>query len=533
MLCVRHFALLLLIAGTASVSMAQDEADPAEAIPKPPTIPDEPKTVDPANHVPEQLAKLATVEFADKSLRDIAAWIQTEQKIPVLFDTKTLNETGVALGEPVTDRLQNEPVYLLLNRLRGLNLAWYVEDNILRITTTSVASERMSTQPYNVGDLLDGGFKQAAISNVIQETTSGPWEEESGEGGGLEWLGDVLFVRQTDNMHREVNGLLAALRKHARRTFTLDPPQHGALREKLAANVSVNFNDTPLSKVVEDLATQSKADIRLEPIGLRNARVRDREPITLKLSDRPLSTTLDVLLADLELRWILRDGVLWLTDQVTASRFMKTAVFDVRDLCRDSSEADALGNAIQTQTSGPWLNDEGNGGSYIFAKPGALVVRQTETILEEIHTLMATYRKALLASKPRERSDIDEVSTRYYRMHINIAKDLSVLLPLLVEPKSWINDEQPNAVGTVMKLSSRPDVVAVTKEKQASAVLMDQAVLIIRQTRSVHEKISDVIARIESGDTPLTATGGGSGFGGGFFSVDEEGKSTRLRKKSK
>ena len=449
---------------------SQDDAAEKTAIPKPPTIPDEPKTVDPAKHVAAQLAQPATVKFDDSSLREIATWIQTEHKIPVLFDGRALATARIAQGEPVTDSLNNEPLYLLLNRLRSLKLSWYVEDEILRITTVQVASERMTTQPYNLGDLLDKGLKQNKISDAILLATDGPWEDISGEGGGLEWLGDVLFVRQTNQNHRQVSGLLAALRKHGRRTFILDPPQHGGLREKLAANVTVNFADTPLNKAVEELAALTKADIRLDFVGLQDVRVRDREPVTLSLTDRPLSTTLKVLLSDLSLTYLLRDGVLWLTSRLQASEFMKAAVYDVRDLCRNGEEADALGEAILNQTSGPWQSNSGEGGDVAFAQPGALVVRHTENVLNEVDNLLATYRKALLASKPRDTSDKDEVSTRYYRTHQNIAKDLSVLLPLYIEPKSWLNEDQPKAIGTVMMLASKPQLVTTSVKKTENSL---------------------------------------------------------------
>ncbi|MCH7689386.1 MAG: PAS domain S-box protein, partial [Planctomycetes bacterium] len=121
--------------------------------------------------------------------------------------------------------------------------------------------------------------------------------EEDGEGGGMEWLGDVLFIRQTDQIHRQIGGLLTALRKHGRRTFTLDPPQHTILRKKLGENVSVKFLDTPLAIAVQQLVEQTGVDIRLDMPALRKKRIRDREPVSLALSDRKLSTVLHVFLS--------------------------------------------------------------------------------------------------------------------------------------------------------------------------------------------------------------------------------------------
>ena len=68
---------------------------------------------------------------------------------------------------------------------------------------------------------------------MIESTLSPASWENAGGPGVVSFLGDVIFIRQTDNVQREVRGLLAALREHGRRTFSLDPPQHALLRQKL------------------------------------------------------------------------------------------------------------------------------------------------------------------------------------------------------------------------------------------------------------------------------------------------------------
>lgn len=148
-----------------------------------------------------------------------------------------------------------------------------------------------------------------------------------------------MFLRHTGEVHRQVESLLGALRKHGRRTFILDPPQHLLLRQKLNDNVTVAFDDTPLDTAVSELGNQLNIDIRLDLPALRDIRVRERQPVTLKLTDRSLKTVLQSLVMDFDLTWVLRDGVLWITSEESAEAFLKTAVYDVRDLCRDDSES--------------------------------------------------------------------------------------------------------------------------------------------------------------------------------------------------
>ncbi|MEX2286356.1 MAG: hypothetical protein WD648_04650 [Planctomycetaceae bacterium] len=531
-------AILLPALVVAQDKQAQPEANKSA----PPQIADEPKTIDPALHVPPKLAAKVTVNFANSSLNEIAQWIAEQQKIPVMFDNKALAAEGIPLGEPVTDHLNNEPLYLLLNRLSSLGLAWYVDEEILHITTIKVANEKATTRSYILGDLLDAGYKRDLLVDTIIEATLQPWESKDGEGAAdPEWLGDVLFVRQNDRAHYEIAGLLAALRKHGRQTFTFDPPQHIGLREKLEKNVSLNFRDTPLVTAIDELARQAGADIRLEASMLRSAKVREREPVSLTLTDRKLSTALQALLTNLNLTWVLRDGVLWITTMEEASKNSKTAVYDVRDLCRNESESNELQEAIENQTGGPWESHQGEGGQITFAKDGTMIIIQTESAHREVVDLLANYRKALLASKRRDRDVIDpkEVITRYYRMDAAIAADLIGLLPQLVQPETWKSDKNPGAPGTIMKAASESDVVTANDLTASSgtnvgaaaknSVIVPRAVLIVRQTRTAHDDIAKTIDRVRQGDPRGPdqvakpgrgvggGTGGGGGFGGGFF----------------
>ena len=448
--------------------------------------------------------------------------------------TARLANIGVSPAEPVSDRLDDAPIYLLLNRLRSLGLAWYFEDKILHITSAETAQERATTLPYNVGDLLDTDHELATLEEVIMYTVAPAEWDQVGGAGVINSLGDVLFIRQTDQLQREVQGLLAALRDHGRQTFINDPPQHLLLRQQLEENVSVEFSDTPLEAAIDRLAEITKIDIRLDEPALRKIRVREREPVTLKLTDRKLHTVLQAIVLDLDLTWILRDGVLWITSREEAEESLKVAVYDVRDLCRDGGEADALIEAVTRQTEPDSWDDVGGPGSIEFANSGTMVISHQERVHKEVLNLLETYRTSLRASKPRQREDDpNEVVTAYYRMHADVARDLSKLLPTLVQPGSWKSNAQPEAPGELYLTASEPDLTGIAgirgstvpDEQAVEPVLTPQAVLIIRQTRAAHNEIAETIRRVQSGDmiqfdTVFGGMGGMGGFGGGFFSVE-------------
>ena len=322
--------------------------------------------------------------------------------------------------------------------------------------------------------------------------------------------------------------MLQALRKHARQTFLNDPPQNRVYRDKLNTNVSVNFSDTPLTTAIEQLAAGSESDIRLDRPALREARIREREPLTLKLANRKLGTVLQALSLNLELTWILRDGVLWITTPKVAQAFLRTAVYDVRDLCRDTDETAALIEAIVTQSEPDSWSANGGGGEIESAKPGTLVVTHQEQVHQQVFHLLQIYRTALRASKPRNRGEEKDtdVITVYYRLHKQVAEDLADMLPRLIRPGTWQGEENADSPGRVFVVASEPDISNLrgggktnADVKQATlSLVIERSVLIVRQTRSAHEEISTVIRRVKNGDTPIGGIGGG-GFGGGFFTI--------------
>lgn len=508
---------------------------------------DEPKGIDPATLLPPAVAAKVTVKFERQPLRDIVKWLQQEQKINVLVDYRELAKAGVLVGEPITDHSDDQPLYLLLNRFLGdLTLDWYYEDETLHVSTAEDVQEHKTTVPYNLGDLFDNGFKSQAILKTIASTTATNSEDAV-------LLGDVLFVRQTFKGHLRVSALISALRKHGRRTFTLDPPQHELFRQKLTQNVSVQFDAVPLKAAIGELARQTGAEIRLDLKELSSAEISERTPVSLKMADRPLSTVLQSLLLNERLTWNLRDGVMWITTEEKASEEFLTAVFDVRDLCNSPSESIGLMRAVQTQTRGRWDDVDGEGGTMIPPKTGILVVRQDARTMNDLLKLIESYRTALRSSKPRPSTEINpkDLITKYYRLPKDIAGDIEKLLPDVIQPETWKSSARPAATGTIRAIASRSSVIG--NGQQGSVI--SNSVLIIRQSREIHESIEKLIVKVLNGDAGdiyrSDATiqpgmggmggagggmmgggmggmgggmggsggGGGGGFGGGFFSV--------------
>ncbi|MCR9295297.1 MAG: hypothetical protein NXI32_21470 [bacterium] len=504
-------------------------------------------TIDPATLLPAPLTVKSSIDFSDSSLRELIEWLRQEQQLVVMLDKNELSRIRVSPAEPIQDRLRDSPIYLLLNRLSTLDVSWYFDDQILYITSSEAASRRLQTRSYNVGNLLDLGYAMPRLLEVITETLHpDSWLAVGGE-GVVNPLGDVLFVRQNAAIQTEVTALLEALSNHGRQTFINDPSEHFELRAALEREVTIDLVEVPLETAVVRLAEQAETDIRLDRGSLNMMGIREREPVSVSLANQKLSTVLQALLLDLELTWVLRDGVLWLTSEDDANHYQKAAVYDVRDLCSDERATTALIDAIQAQAQPEAWTESGGVGSIAMARAGTIVVSNQERIHNEVAELLSAFRRALANSKPRQNAinPLDEIVTVYYRLHSDIARDLSELLPRLVAYDSWKTATQPDQQGELFVVSSIPEWPASAKtssdpfsanqnEKGGSQDPIEpilqyysRSVLIVRQTRPVHDQIREIIRRVEAGDDAQSSKmrSMSQGMGGMFRVLDASYKS--------
>jgi hypothetical protein len=483
----------------------------------------EPRSIDPATVVPEPLAAKSTVRLTDRSLVEVAQWVQEASGMDVDLDRPSLAEARILVSELVNDELSEAPIYLLLDRLRTIGVGWLVSDGTLRLVSAKDAAETLSTAQYNVGDLFDRNYlAESLVETVVSTVDPNSWDDNGGA-GGIVVLGDVLFVRQSYQNHRRVAGLLAALRTHGEFTLIDDAPVHSELRQSLNRIISVQFSDKPLAETVAELRELTGADIRLDALTLKNASIPLRLPITFSSDERPLGECLNQMLATHEMTWHIRDGVIWITTHRDAVNYSTTAVFDVRDLCRNDDESYALMDAIEGQAAPESWDDVEV--AIAFPVAGTMVVRQTEARLQEVHKLLENYRTALRASKRRVRPEEDPQAmlTQYYRMPSNVADDLVRFLPQLLKPNTWQSNNQA-AQGTILKIQSWSEPSVAQAKPELAGSQIPYAVLVIYQSREVHNELPTLLQRIQHGDQPASAMGGmggmgGGGFGGGYFSV--------------
>jgi hypothetical protein len=480
--------------------------------------PDAPAVIDEARFVPEQLRQPLTWDIVDLPLNELAAEFSSRAGLPVLIDEQALKDVGIPLEEPITESTDDAPAYLLLERvLRRLGLTWDVDDGIVRITTTEIAEERMETSVYSVGDLLQAGCTMQSLIDTLQSETDAHWEDIDGIGGTVSEAGPTLAVGQTQRVHREIAGILEALRHPRLQTVVGDSALREALEEKLNQTVqSVDFDEVPLEDAIAQLATETGVAVRIDETGLTDVGINLDEPVTLHLENRPARTMFRLVLSRLGLTTINRHGVLNVTTTDIADERMLTFVYEVSDLCRTEEQTNTLIEVLQSETDGQWETIDGIGGSISMPRVGTLVLRQTERVHREITAILQQLRQTLdgkTLEDPDNAND-DQVETRYYHLPESQARELAVTIPGLIEPGTWglDDDSQLNVIST------DPQLQAVS----TAVVELPRAILVVRHQRGVLKKIERFLAEMSRDSREPV---GGLNFGGpthgGFGSVGD------------
>ncbi|MCA9247246.1 MAG: hypothetical protein KDA42_09035 [Planctomycetales bacterium] len=179
-------------------------------------------------------------------------------------------------------------------------------------------------------------------------------------------------------------------------------PQSAAYKnyhEALKKEVSLQFVGTPLTDVLAYVENLVDLQIQLDHRALDNAGLDSDTPVTISIQGVSLRAGLRHLLGRLDLVYVFRDEVMFITTPEETESHLETRVFPARDLFLKFDDAgnrtedperlvDLIITTIQPNT---W--DEVGGPGSVEAFEGSLVVSQTQDVLEQICPLLQTLRK--------------------------------------------------------------------------------------------------------------------------------------------
>ena len=179
-----------------------------------------------ADLIEQALGARGQLVYTDQPLEEVLTDVGQRFGINVWIDKESLAADGIAKDQPVNLILPDASLAAGLKLiLEPLSLTHVIEDEVLKITTQEKAEEAMTTRVYPVRDLLDVDENRHDdyewLMAAIHESTHGKhgkWELIDGEGGTISPVPNArsLVILASQQMHRQVEGLLTALRKAKR-----------------------------------------------------------------------------------------------------------------------------------------------------------------------------------------------------------------------------------------------------------------------------------------------------------------------------
>ncbi len=158
-------------------------------------------------------------DYLDQPLKDVIEDISFNHKIPIVIDTKALEDFAIDTATPITRQLKGVTLRSALQlTLRQLELTYVIRDEVLQITTPEKAAANPSIHLYPVAELVppdgDGQVLVELIKTVVAPKT---WCAPDATGAifYVEHL-QTLFIRQTDEVFHEIEELLATTKQLAR-----------------------------------------------------------------------------------------------------------------------------------------------------------------------------------------------------------------------------------------------------------------------------------------------------------------------------
>lgn len=208
--------------------------------------------------ISQQLRKVEiTTEFSDTPLEEVAHTLSEQGGFTIWIDHRALEDIGLTAIAPVSLPKRKRTLQHTLNLIcESLGIDWFIDGEVLRITTVDETDFDLTLYAYPVRDLIWKGPKpqdravQTRLLKLARWQTSAPyhrqelaplclgdylalpsghqlmnvithcvqpesWEELGGPGSCLIYtLGDCLLIAQTRRVHERIGILLHELRKH-------------------------------------------------------------------------------------------------------------------------------------------------------------------------------------------------------------------------------------------------------------------------------------------------------------------------------
>lgn len=167
-----------------------------------------------------------------------------------------------------------------------------------------------------------------------------------------------------------------------------------ALRSPLNQS-GFNFTEVTLRDVFKILRDEYQIPIHLDQVALEENGLSAEETVTVQVQGVSLRSALNLLLSDLQLKYIIKNEVLMITTPQKAAEDVKTCVYNVSDLVDPRAQQEDITSLIDVikMSAGPEFFSGGKEGDLKSLKPGLLVIKESADVHAKIGDLLTAIRR--------------------------------------------------------------------------------------------------------------------------------------------
>lgn len=452
---------LALLAGGQTAAIAQEAAGQEEA-------PARARAGEAA--VLAALAEPTEVDFQDVPLDEAIDLLAERHGIEIEVNAAAVEEAGATIDSPANLAVRDISLRSALNLLLAPHgLTWTIEHDLLTVTSREAADFALTTRVYPIGDLLTASTQESFDANNLIEllwrsVTPQSWDEVGGA-GSISHVPSGLVISQTLDAHEEIARLLADLQRVAagQPPENAGDPAAAAILAALETEVEAVFGDVPLEDLILHLAEEHGLQVEFDRSAIEEAGATSDTPVSVEVRGVSLRNGLELILDQHGLTWIVRDEVLTITSKEAADQILRTKVYPVADIVAKGFEGsygvDDLSAMVQSIVA-PQSWAEVGGPGDIPTYPGALVVRQTQPMHEEVEALLAKLRELPAEEFPQQAS----TRLKVYTVAGADPEELAAMLRQTIDVPSWAQHRQ-GGEGTIQAVRALPPSA---KEKDPS-----------------------------------------------------------------
>ena len=475
---------------------------------------------------PAGLNKNIKVKFDEEPLPTALQTIAKQTGVPIFIDHKSLDEEGLSANDVLVPKLgdlsswnagDGMTGWQILNTICRLeeseSIGWHVRNGTVWVRGESYLWDEQNLQrtSYDLGELLETGMDIGTVIHLVETLSGGQWENVDGDGGSVVAFDKTLTIKTTSHVHQRIGTMLQAIASHAvqkppKQIKTPTVAANQKLEDSLEKIVSLHTEEASLEDALIMIEKEFGIACRIDRPAFEDEGLSlTNFSTSFDIKQQPLRVALQWILEPMELAIHVADGNVWITTQEDyMENGLGVVFYDVREILSDVEDSSELIHTVQSVVDGQWMDIDGDGGAISYMYPGTMIVRQSREAHRQITELLEFYRRSKTKVQPKEIVNEDALELRAYTTHNYDPESLAKVIPQFVAPETWSDNGGTGSIQTVKSVSDQ--------------FVQPGNALIIRQTKSVHLKISQFLRGMGE-RRPLQSLGGGQmgGSGGGFF----------------